>query len=149
MKNSYSECKVQKGCVFSVGGQLYEIRNIRNDLRLQPHGSKKDYPLATVEAEDIFDDNMDYYRLENSMYVLYRCELYPCFDSYDRQYENRYYRAYYLCETLDEVREKFNHLQDITDVNLNPWEEHRAYLAPYVYFDDDEKTFTVYEKIEA
>ncbi|MDR1887244.1 MAG: hypothetical protein LBQ70_04940, partial [Prevotellaceae bacterium] len=108
MQPNVKETKVKKGEVFSVSKRKYLIV----DKRLIPvrtpfsvklrtlFGKKEPYPLTKI-------GKMDYYRISRNRYVLYKSELYPCFDFYDFADEDRFFRVYYLCRSLAEVRQKY------------------------------------------
>ena len=67
--------------------------------------------------------------------VLRKCELYPCFDSSDRMYENRYYISYLICTSKDEAIEKYNYILEHNS-NAQANEYTPSFLAPLVYTDD-------------
>jgi len=47
---------------------------------------------------------ISYSKISEDIYVLRDSERYPCFDSSDYAYEDRYYRYYYFCRSLEEVK---------------------------------------------
>jgi len=92
--------KVQQ---FTMAGKTYQ--NLRSFLRYQ----------GSEWAEDIYGRK-----------VLCTKEKYPCFDSYDRMYENRYFRWYFIREGdsvsqlfVADDRDKIYVTEDLR--NVEPW----------------------------
>jgi predicted methyltransferase len=93
--------------------------------------------LICENVEIISDMNYKFnvYRDKYGNYILSKSELYPCFDSSDRMYENRYYRSYMICVSEDEAIKKYNYIMEHnSDCRAN--EETPSFLAPLVYSDD-------------
>ena len=64
--------------------------------------------------------------------VYYIAERFPCYDYYDRQYENRFYRYYYLCEDNKLTRicyadgsHYFSVLEDTASIDYQHWKKLR------------------------
>jgi hypothetical protein len=128
--------ELKKGTTFSISGEKYVIED---NLLLPENAKADDFPLQHF-------GNMWQYRIDENRFVMYHCERYPCFDSYDYQYENRYRRTYYLCRSLEEMQKKYDYMHGgaIYLSNLNPGEKYRRPLCPYVYCDDGRETVGVY-----
>ncbi len=75
-------------------------------------------------------------------YVLTKCEAYPCFDSSDRMYENRFYNSYLLCTSLEEVIEKYNYIME-NNPGCRADQYTPSFLAPLVYADDGLTTISI------
>ena len=128
--------KLKKGATFTISGEKYVI----TDNRLLPEGAKaEDFPLQNF-------GRLLQYQIGENLFVMYHSARYPCFDDEDYQYENRYRRTYYLCRSMEEMQQKYDYMHGgaIYLQNLNPAEEHRRPLCPYVYCDDGQETFEVY-----
>jgi len=55
--------------------------------------------LGLYKSPDMFHREMPVYRDIHGRMVIHLSERFPCFDVYDRLYENRYYHYYYVkCE---------------------------------------------------
>ncbi|WP_291530687.1 hypothetical protein [Bacteroides sp. UBA939] len=127
-----------------IRGRKYKIEN---NLLVS---SNRFWFSRKVVPELIEIGRMHYYRLSGSCYILYHYALYPCFDSYDRMHENRYFRAFYICRSLAEVQARYDYLTKgkLFFVDLNPSKKHRPLLCPYVYYDEDKKLICVYEDVK-
>jgi len=99
------------------------------------NGIKDLAPSSKVKKTEMNDYTFDYYQDKYGMFILRRCELFPCFDRYDRMCENRYYRRYMICKSLEELLEKYNLIVS-TDERFNSIEYNSAQLAPLIYADD-------------
>ncbi|MFZ4549310.1 MAG: hypothetical protein ACOYN4_17820 [Bacteroidales bacterium] len=92
---------------------------------------KKESVITQMENSDF-----DIYRDNHGKYILRFCQLFPCFDSSDRMYENRYYRRYMICRSMEEANEKYTFIlsqnEHFNDINYNS-----AFLAPLIYADDE------------
>ena len=75
-------------------------------------------------------------------YVLTKCEAYPCFDSSDRMYENRFYNSYMLCTSLEEVIEKYNYIME-NNAGCRADQYTPSFLVPLVYADDGLTTISI------
>jgi hypothetical protein len=130
--------------VFLVRGKKYIIEKDR--LVRDSHSSWWFLPEVAPKLIEI--GGMYYYRLSGDCYILYHYARYPCFDSYDRMHENRYFRAYYICRSLAEVQEKHSYLTlgKLFIADLNPSEKYRSPLYPYVYYDEDKNLLEIYEE---
>ena len=67
--------------------------------------------------------------------ILRKEELYPCFDSSDRMYENRYYRLYIFCKNEDDLRNKIAWIKK-NGCNIYSKDYLPQNLAPMAYLDD-------------
>lgn len=72
---------------------------------------------------------------KNAVYVGVQMERYPCFDSFDYAYENRYYTHFVFARSKEELELKL-------DVLNNPEkykgiDKRRTILAPMVYWNGD------------
>jgi hypothetical protein len=106
---------------FEINGNLYEL--ITDLLR------KKVHVMSDMNYK------FDVYRDKFNNYVLRRCELYPCFDTSDRMYENRFYRSYMICTSKEETIEKYNYIME-NNPDCRASEDTPSFLAPLVYADD-------------
>jgi hypothetical protein len=84
----------------------------------------------------------DVYRDKYGNYVLLKYESYPCFDSSDRMYENRFYRSYMICTSKDEAIEKYNYILE-HDPDCRADEDTPSFLAPLIYADDGTSTICI------
>lgn len=75
------------------------------------------------------------YKDELGYLVLVRFELYPCFDSYDRMYEDRYYRYLFYCKNEEEVQVKLDYLNNQTVIGSCAQNE--AVLVPNIFYGED------------
>jgi len=98
---------------------------------------KKESAITQMENSDF-----DIYRDTYGKYILRFCQLFPCFDSSDRMYENRYHKRYMICQSMEEAIEKHTFIisqnEHFNDINSNS-----RYLAPLVYVDDERPTFQI------
>lgn len=129
--------EVREGEIFTLAGEKYVI----TEKRLAPAGTN------AGDLELVRFDKMWYYLIGENRYVLYDSRLYPCFDFDDRMYENRHYRVFYLCRSMQEMKNKYDYLQSekLFFAGLNPDEKHRPQLSPYVYIDEGKEMHQVYE----
>jgi hypothetical protein len=112
---------------FEINGNIYELIT--------------DLLCKNVIVISDMNYKFDVYCDKFGNYVLRKCESYPCFDSSDRMYENRFYRSYMICTTQDEVIEKYNYIMEHNpDCRAN--ENTPSFLAPLIYADDG--TSTIY-----
>jgi hypothetical protein len=84
----------------------------------------------------------DVYRDKYGNYVLCKYESYPCFDSSDRMYENRFYRSYLICNSKEETIEKYNYILE-HDPCCRADEDTPSFLAPLLYVDDGKSTICI------
>lgn len=70
-------------------------------------------------------------------------QLYPCFDSSDRMYENRYYHYLFYCKDREELELKFRYLNEI--YNLGTGAQNDARLIPNIFYGDDTLFFEIAE----
>ncbi|MFZ4520473.1 MAG: hypothetical protein ACOYNC_02135 [Bacteroidales bacterium] len=75
---------------------------------------------------------------------LIRFELYPCFDSSDRIYENRHYRYLFYCKDREELAMKLKYLKDIT--YLSTGAQNNPKLIPNLFYGEDTLFFEIAEK---
>jgi hypothetical protein len=76
------------------------------------------------------------YQIKSGSFILCRRELFPCFDSSDRMYENRFYRRYMICSSREEAIGKYNYIL-AHDESFNSINHNSLYLAPIIYADDE------------
>ena len=74
---------------------------------------------------------------------LVRFEQYPCFDSSDRMYENRYYRYLFYCKDREELEEKFQYLKDKRYLSYGAIDNHE--FIPNIFYGDDSLFFQIAE----
>jgi hypothetical protein len=87
-----------------------------------------------------------YYRIltdNNQTLFLERDELYPCFDSSDRMYENRYYHYLFYCKNREKLDEKFNYLNGINYLSSSAQSDRK--LIPNIFYGDDTLFFQIAE----
>lgn len=54
----------------------------------------------------------DLYQHKSGLWIIYYCESYPCFDSYDRASEDRCNRSFIFCKTEEEVLRKLDFIKE-------------------------------------
>lgn len=74
---------------------------------------------------------------------LVRFELYPCFDSSDRMYENRYYRYLFYCKDREELDEKFQYLNGINYLSSSAQADPE--LIPNIFYGENTLFFEIAE----
>jgi len=74
---------------------------------------------------------------------LIRDESYPCFDSSDRLYENRYYHYLFYCKDREELNEKFLYLKGIKFLSTGA--QDKPELIPNIFYGDDTRFFEIAE----
>lgn len=84
----------------------------------------------------------DVFRDKYGNYVVCKWEPYPCFDSSDRMYENRFYRSYMICTSKDEAIEKYNYILE-HHPGCRADEDTPSFLAPLIYVDDGKSTICI------
>ena len=115
-----------KNLPFTINGIVY--KGIKD---LAPH----------TKLQNPWDDyRFEMYRDKFGAFVLLDTKLYPCFDSSDRMYENRYYRWYIISDSLESMYEKRRFL--IEGDRFNPKYDD-SFLAPLVYADDGKDEITI------
>ena len=117
-----------KGESFFIAGNKY-------------HSEKEIEYVYSALCVNKCDGNYSVYQLKNGTYILCHSQPYPCFDSSDYLCENRCYNTFYFCKTRNDVRRKFNFIKKSGHINA----EYLEILYPFVYIDDGEDTFEVYE----
>ena len=88
----------------------------------------KEYACIDELAAESVDDVR--YRDKYGREVLYLRERFPCFDSYDYIYEDRFYRSLYICERgrlttiiADDNQKDICVTEDTQDVKLGDWDQ--------------------------
>ncbi len=56
--------------------------------------------------------DFDLYKHQSGLWVIYYCESFPCFDSYDRANEDRCYRSFLFCKTEEEALRKLDFIKE-------------------------------------
>ena len=87
-----------------------------------------------------------YYRIltdSTQNLFLERDELYPCFDSSDRMYENRYYHYLFFCMDREELDEKFQYLNSKNYLSSSAQADPK--LIPNLFYGDDTLFFQIAE----
>lgn len=85
-----------------------------------------------------------YYRIltdGNQNLFLERDERYPCFDSSDRMYENRYYHYLFYCKNREDLEEKFKFLKG--NNYLSSCAQTDPELIPNLFYGDDTSIFEI------
>lgn len=77
------------GDVFLAAGKAYSAEEM-----LRTRGQEQVWDYDASGYHDMVGKFTDTYGRK----VFYISERFPCYDRYDRQYENRFYRYYFLCE---------------------------------------------------
>ena len=103
------------------------------------------YDLAPKNESDttqMENSDFDIYKDKYGKYNLRFYQLFPCFDSSDRMYENRFYRRYIICRSMEEAIEKYTFIirqnEYFYDIKYNS-----RFLAPLVYADDESPSFQI------
>ena len=99
------------------------------------HGIDDLWPPNGVKPVVLENYLFDVYQDKFGNFVLRRCELYPCFDSSDRMFENRFYRSYFPCASHEECMNKYEYIVR-HHLRCNDESDIPAHLAPFVYADD-------------
>ena len=73
---------------------------------------------------------------KNGVYVGEDSQLYPCFDSEDYMYENRYFTNLVFANSLEEVNNKLTILEQISQLSSN-YNKLTAELHPMAYWEGD------------
>jgi len=115
--------KQDKQARFTINGHLYA--GIRDIL-----------PLANANLTNLVNLKFDIYQDKYRNYILRRCERYPCFDSHDYAHENRFFRRYLICKSMEEAIEKYNYIEEHNE-SFNLSTHNSPLLAPLIYADDD------------
>jgi hypothetical protein len=79
----------------------------------------------------------------NQLFLI-RFQLYPCFDSSDRMYEDRFYRYVFYCRDRDELDEKLKHLKEIYSLGTGAQSDPK--LIPNLFYGEDTLFFEIAEK---
>jgi hypothetical protein len=141
---------INDGKPFYVSGKKYFVYKSR------VYGFwMRSFPLLykTVSQVKYFNRSIRFYPVNLGHPVLFCDEPFPCFDSYDYAYENRYFHAFFFCSSLSDAKRKYDYLTSkkikAGYISKGHWE----YLSPFITFSDtDDKcpdeiqTCTVYEK---
>lgn len=83
---------------FKAAGKVYSTEEM-----LRTRGQEQVWDYDASGYHDMVGKFTDAYGRK----VYYISERFPCYDRYDRQYENRFYRYYYLCEDNKLTRIRF------------------------------------------
>ena len=73
---------------------------------------------------------------KNGVYVGEDSQLYPCFDSEDYMYENRYFTNLVFANSLEEVNNKLTILEQISQLSSN-YNKLTAEFHPMAYWEGD------------
>lgn len=73
---------------------------------------------------------------KEGVYVGEDSELYPCFDSEDRMYENRYFWNFVFAKSESELKEKMARLKDMRQLRGN-YDKLTGKLHPMAYWQGD------------
>lgn len=87
-----------------------------------------------------------YYRIltdRSQNLFLERADLYPCFDSSDRMYENRYYHYLFYCKNREELEEKYQYLKNKR--YLSSCAIASPEFIPNIFYGDDTLYFEIAE----
>jgi len=74
---------------------------------------------------------------------LVRFEQYPCFDSSDRMYENRYYRYLFYCKDREQLEEKYQYLKGKRYLSYGAIDN--TEFIPNIFYGDDSLFFQIAE----
>lgn len=111
--------------------------NIRRTPQEETHCFPKGSPFVAAGKEYASIDELAVESVDNERYrdkygreVLYLRERFPCFDSYDYIYEDRFYRNLYICEggrlttiIADDGQDEICVTEDTQDVKVSDWEQ--------------------------
>lgn len=73
---------------------------------------------------------------KDGVYVGEDAQLYPCFDSEDSLYENRYFRNFVFAESKEEMQERLSRLRGMDQIESN-YNKLTADLHPMAYWQGD------------
>ncbi len=169
---TYIKTEIKKGEVFYFAKKPHKLHgrrpySVENGM-IKPR-SRSYEEMRIVENFDkqgIY--NVICWESSKEIFVLEFWKRYPCFDSSDYDFENRYYRFFMLCNSRKEAEEKLKYriekvkrerqqkwgdswreIDDlISSLGVSPDEEELSYCVPCVYYDDGEykETYFFYEK---
>lgn len=78
--------------------------------------------------------------LHDNLYLV-RFQLYPCFDSSDWMYENRYYRYIFYCENSEDLEKKLDYLKNKPDLGTCAQDDPK--LIPNIFYGEDTLYFEI------
>jgi hypothetical protein len=114
---------------FEFRGVLYKsIKHFRSQLK---EIDKNPDPYCRI----VLDSSQNFF--------IERIELYPCFDSSDRMYENRYYRYLFYCNDREDLDKKLKYLNTINYLSSSA--QNRPELIPNLFYGDDTLFFQIAE----
>lgn len=129
-----------------------ELLKGRSKLRNAIRNVKENMGEATIirlpwNAEIVVDgrvyrgiDSLKEYAKKTDSPVLCRSQRFPCFDSSDYMYENRYYRNFWFCKQDPVMSELISSLEEPRCNYCFLKENLRKEALPMVYYKDEEKT---------
>jgi hypothetical protein len=124
MVHSYS---IENPFVF-LGKQYNNLQQFRESLTIIDADPAPFYSIVKDSYNHLF---------------LVRFQLYPCFDSSDWLYENRYYRYVFHCRDRDELDMKLQHLKDISTLGTGAQRDPK--LIPNLFYGEDTLFFEIAE----
>jgi len=94
--------------------------------------------LLPVSCESLcMDDHcFDIYQDKFGSHILRYRKLFPCFDASDRLFENRYFRRYMVCFSLEEAIAKYGLIAQ-QQISLNISKDIPSQIAPIIIADDE------------
>ena len=110
------------------GVSFRNLRHFKDQLTEMEKHPDPYYRILTDSSQNLF---------------LERAELYPCFDSSDRMYENRYYRYLFYCKDREQLEEKFQYLKDKRNLSYGAIDNPE--FIPNIFYGDDSLFFQIAE----
>ncbi|GHT28781.1 hypothetical protein AGMMS49574_03770 [Bacteroidia bacterium] len=140
----------KKGTTFYIAGKEYFMKGKMVQSKNLPKRSEPQYWEMRKKMKELVKnagDDSCYYMLDADTYILYRMERYPCFDESDWDCENRYYKEFFFCFSLEEFEAKRVFLEARPYRTVGHLKKkYENLMCPFVYEDDGMETFDVYQK---
>ena len=113
----------KRGESFTVWGKEFTLGKLDGMKR-----STANILVKLLYSDKTQMETITYVKISENIYVLRDSERYPCFDSSDYAYEDRFYRYYYFCRSLEEVK--------TLGVRIRETSGRLGYQVPVVKADD-------------
>jgi len=110
---------IQNPFVF-MGNKYENLSQFRDQLTVIDKDPAPMYSIAKDSHNNLF---------------LVRFQLYPCFDSSDWMYENRYYRYLFYCRDHDELDVKLKYLEELSSLGTGAQRDPK--LIPNLFYGED------------
>lgn len=128
------------------GSKLKKLKEGLGEVTIVRLGCDEGFELGGYVYRGIRDLKMQCQNRKHPNFIFQESERFPCFDSSDYAYENRYYRNFWVCRSEAEKRRKEKFVNEYPVRKLNCCyvsEDMPLELRPMVYYRDEDTVMLV------